>query len=153
MEQQPQTVSPAHSSLVSLAMKASRRGTSARRRGSRMSLVPLLPLSPQSLNINADLFLSNDVMGYQERKCEVGCRCTFVSAVTTLFFDLIPLIRIRYGVFPFIPNRWFGIGFLVYYCCCSPFLYQVRLRIVPSEDYPSCFAAVCCAVIEALTKL
>ena len=59
-------------------------------------------------------------------------RCTFVSAVTTLFFTVIPLVRIIYGVFPFNPNRWFGMGFLVYYCCCSPLLYQVPQEAVPA---------------------
>ena len=52
------------------------------------------------------------------------CRCTFVSA-TSIFFNVIPVIRIVYGVFPFNPNRWVGIGLLVYYCCFTPLLYQV----------------------------
>ena len=55
-----------------------------------------------------------------------GRRCSLVSALTTLFFTIIPVVRIIYGPFPFNPNRWFGIGLLTHYCCISPMLYQVR---------------------------
>jgi hypothetical protein len=48
-----------------------------------------------------------------------------VTAVTALFFVVIPLVCILFGVFPFAPNRWFGIGFLAYYCCAMPLVYQV----------------------------
>ena len=58
-----------------------------------------------------------------------GCRCSLVSALTTLFFTIIPVARIIYGPFPFNPNRWFGIGFLAHYCCISPLLYQVRQQL------------------------
>ena len=69
----------------------------------------------------ADLILTRCLQAEDLVMC---CRCTFVSA-TSIFFNVVPVIRIVYGVFPFNPNRWFGIGFLVYYCCFTPLLYQV----------------------------
>jgi hypothetical protein len=79
----------------------------------------------------------------QAEDLSMCCRCTFVSA-TSIFFNVIPVIRIVYGVFPFNPNRWFGIGFLVYYSCFTPLLYQVspgaltRDLIQHLPETPSC---------------
>ncbi|KAK9805406.1 hypothetical protein WJX73_001936 [Symbiochloris irregularis] len=46
------------------------------------------------------------------------------SALTTFLWIGIPLIRILFNVFPFTPNRWFGIGFLAYYIIAMPLLYR-----------------------------
>ena len=50
-----------------------------------------------------------------------------MSACTTLFFVSIPIIRILFGVFPFNPNKWFGIGFAAYYCIFMPLLYRASV--------------------------
>lgn len=55
-----------------------------------------------------------------------GCRSDHVSALTALLFVIIPILRVLFNVFPFYPNRWFGLGFLVYYCIATPLLYKVR---------------------------
>ena len=73
--------------------------------------------------------------GYRYQHCLIRCitlitccgRCQGVTAVTALKFILIPIVRILCGVFPFYPNRWFGIGFTAYYCLFTPILYQVQL--------------------------
>lgn len=52
-----------------------------------------------------------------------------VSAVTTLLFVAIPMVQVIFGVFPFAPNRWFGVGFAVYYCIATPLLYKARTLI------------------------
>ena len=46
--------------------------------------------------------------------------------MTTLLCILIPMLRILFNVFPFTPNRWFGLGFLFYYLICTPLLYRVQ---------------------------
>lgn len=68
-----------------------------------------------------------------------------MSAFTTLFFVLIPIIRVLFGVFPFSPNRWFGIGFLAYYCCFMPLLYRVRCL----GEFAACHA---CMLMPALCR-
>ena len=55
-------------------------------------------------------------------------RSRLVSASTTLLCIIIPMLRILFNVFPFTPNRWFGLGFLLYYLICTPLLYQVDLQ-------------------------
>ena len=53
------------------------------------------------------------------------CRSRIVSALTTLLCILIPILRVLINVFPFTPNRWFGLGFALYYVLCTPLLYKV----------------------------
>lgn len=65
-----------------------------------------------------------------------GGRCHGVLAVTALLFMVIPIVRIVFGVFPFNPNMWFGIGFATYYCFATPLLYQVYLSSI-------CASAIC----------
>ena len=48
-----------------------------------------------------------------------------MAAVTSLFLVAIPIVYVVFGVFPFVPNRWFGVGFAAYYCLCTLLLYQV----------------------------
>lgn len=60
-----------------------------------------------------------------------------MTAATALKFTLIPIVRIVFGVFPFNPNRWFGIGFAVYYCFSTPLLYQVCLESTERALFPN----------------
>ncbi|KAL0033640.1 hypothetical protein WJX79_009306 [Trebouxia sp. C0005] len=36
----------------------------------------------------------------------------------------VPIIQVIFGVFPFDPNRWFGLGFLLYWCIGTPLLFK-----------------------------
>eukprot|EP00884_Botryococcus_braunii_P012112 jgi/Botrbrau1/20901/Bobra.0135s0032.1 len=36
---------------------------------------------------------------------------------------LVPILRIYFDYFPFIPNKWFGLGFLLYYLLATPSIY------------------------------
>ncbi|KAL3162306.1 hypothetical protein ABBQ32_009993 [Trebouxia sp. C0010 RCD-2024] len=36
----------------------------------------------------------------------------------------VPIIQIIFNVFPFNPNRWFGLGFVVYWCIGTPLLFR-----------------------------
>ena len=64
-------------------------------------------------------------MGTEARQCACNCRSELVSALTTFLFILVPILRVLFNVFPFTPNRWFGLGFLVYYLLATPLLYRV----------------------------
>ena len=55
-------------------------------------------------------------------------RADVTSALTTLLWIGIPLVRILFNVFPFTPNRWFGVGFAAYYIIAMPLLYRVSHR-------------------------
>ena len=70
------------------------------------------------------------------RLTAASCRSRLVSALTTLLCILIPLLRVLFNVFPFTPNRWFGLGFLLYYLICTPLLY----RVIPLEAPPLAMA-------------
>lgn len=39
----------------------------------------------------------------------------------------IPVVQILFAVFPWDVNGWFGIGFLAYYICATPLLFEVRM--------------------------
>lgn len=56
-----------------------------------------------------------------------------VSAVTTLLFVAVPMVQVIFGVFPFAPNRWFGVGFAAYYCIATPLLYKACTLIVTRQ--------------------
>lgn len=60
------------------------------------------------------------------------CRSRLVSASTTLLCIIIPILRVLFNIFPLTPNRWFGLGFLLYYLFCTPLMYKVQ---------PSCHAS------------
>ena len=74
-------------------------------------------------------------------------RSRLVSALTTLLCIIIPMLRILFNVFPFTPNRWFGLGFLFYYLICTPLLYRVSLHAAAAA---ATAAAAAAAVISAV---
>ena len=48
-----------------------------------------------------------------------------LAAILVPIFLLVPAIRILFNIWPIIINRYFGIGFFLYYCLGTPILYQV----------------------------
>lgn len=49
------------------------------------------------------------------------------AALTTPIFIMVPILRVWLGVFPFIVNRYFGLGFTLYYCIGMPLIYRVSM--------------------------
>ena len=48
-----------------------------------------------------------------------------LAAILVPLFLIVPAIRILFNIWPIIINRYFGIGFLLYYGFGTPLLYQV----------------------------
>lgn len=38
-------------------------------------------------------------------------------------FVLVPIIRVFFDYFPFVPNKWVGLGFVIYYLIATPSIY------------------------------
>ena len=48
-----------------------------------------------------------------------------LAAILVPIFLVVPAIRILFNIWPIIINRYFGVGFFLYYCLGTPILYQV----------------------------
>ena len=85
------------------------------------------------------------------------------SATTTLLCILIPVLRVLINVFPFTPNRWFGLGFALYYVLCTPLLYKVGTASRKEQAFGNmqptshrclacmaCCFSFCCSVMAGL---
>lgn len=52
-----------------------------------------------------------------------------LAAILVPIFLIVPAIRILFNIWPIIINRYFGIGFFLYYCLGTPILYQVTCHL------------------------
>jgi hypothetical protein len=60
------------------------------------------------------------------------CRSQVLWGWLLPVFVLVPIIRVFFNYFPFIPNKWFGLGFPIYYLIATPLLYLGKVRTSPT---------------------